>query len=40
MARIPSEIARQVRRLQLRTRRTADALLAGAYASAFHGAGR
>jgi uncharacterized protein (DUF58 family) len=39
MARIPSEIARHVRRLQLRTRRTADALLAGAYASAFHGAG-
>jgi uncharacterized protein (DUF58 family) len=36
---LPLEIGRHVRRLQLRARRTVEALLGGAYSSAFKGAG-
>lgn len=36
---LPREIARQVRRLQIRARRSVETLLGGAYSSAFQGAG-
>jgi uncharacterized protein (DUF58 family) len=36
---LPPEIGRHVRRLQIRARRTVEALLGGAYSSAFKGAG-